>query len=134
MKRVALAFAGAMRRPTDLTARYGGEEFVALLADTDSEGAWRVADAMRRSWTRPLATVGLSVNLEPVLENRATREPKPGPALYVLRALALALAEQPNAAARLIGGRAVRSESSTAVHLPCSSRNETVAPVLLSSL
>jgi len=33
------------------------------------------------------------------------------PALYVLRALALALAEQPNAAARLIGGRAVRSDS-----------------------
>jgi pyruvate/2-oxoglutarate dehydrogenase complex dihydrolipoamide acyltransferase (E2) component len=70
-----------------------------------------VADAMRRSWTRPLATVGLSVNLDPVLENRAERDPKPGPALYVVRALALALAEQPNAAARLIGGRAVRSES-----------------------
>ena len=70
-----------------------------------------VADAMRRSWSRPLATVGLSVNLDPVLQDRAKRDPKPGPALYVLRALALALAEQPNAAARLIGGRAVRSES-----------------------
>ena len=70
-----------------------------------------VADAMRRSWTRPLATVGLSVCLDPVLQDRANRDPKPGPALYVLRALALALAEQPNAAARLIGGRAIRSES-----------------------
>jgi pyruvate/2-oxoglutarate dehydrogenase complex dihydrolipoamide acyltransferase (E2) component len=70
-----------------------------------------VADAMRRSWTRPLATVGLSVNLDPVLEDRVKRDPKPGPALYLIRALALALAEQPNAAARLIGGRAVRSES-----------------------
>jgi pyruvate/2-oxoglutarate dehydrogenase complex dihydrolipoamide acyltransferase (E2) component len=70
-----------------------------------------VADAMRRSWTRPLATVGLSVCLDPVLADRAKRDPKPGPALYVLRALALALAEQPNAAARLIGGRAIRSES-----------------------
>ncbi|MDQ6625760.1 MAG: 2-oxo acid dehydrogenase subunit E2 [Verrucomicrobiota bacterium] len=70
-----------------------------------------VADAMRRSWTRPLATVGLSVCLDPVLQDRAKRNPKPGPALYALRALALALAEQPNAAARLIGGRAVRSES-----------------------
>ena len=70
-----------------------------------------VADAMRRSWTRPLATVGLSVCLDPILEDRAKRDPKPGPALYVLRALALALAEQPNAAARLIGGRAIRSES-----------------------
>ena len=70
-----------------------------------------VADAMRRSWTRPLATVGLSVCLDPLLEDRAKRDPKPGPALYTLRALALALAEQPNAAARLIGGRAIRSDS-----------------------
>src|SRR5213595_2847452 len=70
-----------------------------------------VADAMRRSWTRPLATVGLSVCLDPILEDRAKRDPKPGPALYALRALALALVEQPNAAARLIGGRAIRSES-----------------------
>ena len=70
-----------------------------------------VADAMRRSWTRPLATVGVSVCLDPVLQDRAQRDPKPGPALYALRALALALAENPAAAARLIGGRAVRSDS-----------------------
>ena len=70
-----------------------------------------VADAMRRSWTRPLATVGISVCLDPVLQDRKGRDPKPGPALYALRALALALAEQPNAAARLIGGKAVRSQS-----------------------
>jgi pyruvate/2-oxoglutarate dehydrogenase complex dihydrolipoamide acyltransferase (E2) component len=70
-----------------------------------------VADAMRRSWTRPLATVGLSVCLDPMLEDRKKRDPKPGPALYVLRALALALAETPTAAARLIGGRAIRSDS-----------------------
>ena len=66
---------------------------------------------MRRSWTRPLATVGFSVCLDPVLQDRAKRDPKPGPALYVLRALALALAENPAAAARLIGGRAIRSDS-----------------------
>jgi pyruvate/2-oxoglutarate dehydrogenase complex dihydrolipoamide acyltransferase (E2) component len=70
-----------------------------------------VADAMRRSWTRPLATVGVSVCLDPVLEDRKKRDPKPGPALYVLRALALALAETPAAASRLIGGRALSSES-----------------------
>jgi pyruvate/2-oxoglutarate dehydrogenase complex dihydrolipoamide acyltransferase (E2) component len=70
-----------------------------------------VADAMRRSWTRPLATVAVSVCLDPVLEDRKKRDPKPGPALYVLRALALALAETPAAASRLIGGRAMRSES-----------------------
>jgi pyruvate/2-oxoglutarate dehydrogenase complex dihydrolipoamide acyltransferase (E2) component len=70
-----------------------------------------VADAMRRSWTRPLATVGVSVCLDPVLEDRKKRDPKPGPALYVLRALALALADTPAAASRLIGGRVLRSES-----------------------
>ena len=70
-----------------------------------------VADAMRRSWTRPLATVGLSICLDPVLADRKKRDPKPGPALYAVRALALALAEQPNAAAKLIGGKAIRFES-----------------------
>jgi pyruvate/2-oxoglutarate dehydrogenase complex dihydrolipoamide acyltransferase (E2) component len=70
-----------------------------------------VADAMRRSWTRPLATVGSSVCLDPVLEDRKKRDPKPGPALYALRALALALAETPTAAARLIGGRVIQSNS-----------------------
>src|SRR4029077_18152762 len=70
-----------------------------------------VADAMRRSWTRPLATVGVSVCLDPVLQDRANRDPKPGPALYALRALALAPAEHTNAAARLIGVRAIGSQS-----------------------
>jgi len=49
-----------------------------------------VADAMRRSWTRPLATVALPVNLDPVLMHRKKADPKPGPALYALRALAVA--------------------------------------------
>jgi len=70
-----------------------------------------VADAMRRSWTRPLSTIGSSVNLEPVLQDRQSREPKPGPALYATRALALALAENPGAAAKLIGNRVVESSS-----------------------
>jgi pyruvate/2-oxoglutarate dehydrogenase complex dihydrolipoamide acyltransferase (E2) component len=70
-----------------------------------------VADAMRRSWTRPLATIGSSVALDAVLQDRQSRDPKPGPALYALRALALALAENPAAAARLIGGRVIQSES-----------------------
>jgi len=76
-----------------------------------------VADAMRRSWTRPLSTIGSSVNLDPVLQDRqlragaAERDPKPGPGLYAVRALALALAENPTAAARLIGNRVVQSRS-----------------------
>jgi pyruvate/2-oxoglutarate dehydrogenase complex dihydrolipoamide acyltransferase (E2) component len=70
-----------------------------------------VADAMRRSWTRPLSTIGSSVNLDPVLQDRRSREPKPGPGLYALRALALALAETPGASAKLIGNRVVQSDS-----------------------
>jgi len=70
-----------------------------------------VADAMRRSWTRPLSTIGSSLNLDPVLQDRRSREPKPGPGLYALRALALALAETPGAAAKLIGNRVVQSNS-----------------------
>jgi pyruvate/2-oxoglutarate dehydrogenase complex dihydrolipoamide acyltransferase (E2) component len=70
-----------------------------------------VADAMRRSWSRPLATIGSSVCLDAVLQDRQSREPKPGPALYAVRALALALAENPAAAVKLIGGRVVQSDS-----------------------
>jgi pyruvate/2-oxoglutarate dehydrogenase complex dihydrolipoamide acyltransferase (E2) component len=70
-----------------------------------------VADAMRRSWTRPLSTIGSSVNLDAVLHDRQSRDPKPGPGLYALRALALALSKNPIAAAKLIGNRVVQSNS-----------------------
>jgi pyruvate/2-oxoglutarate dehydrogenase complex dihydrolipoamide acyltransferase (E2) component len=70
-----------------------------------------VADAMRRSWTRPLSTIGSSVNLDPALQDRQSRDPKPGLGLYTLRALALALAENPAAAAKFIGNRVVQSNS-----------------------
>src|SRR3954465_13636948 len=93
----------------DLENFLGGLE--GLSSEKPSAIRTGVADAMRRSWTRPLATVGVSVCLDPVLEDRRKRDPKPGPALYALRALALALAEQPNAAARLVGGRAIGSQS-----------------------
>lgn len=66
-----------------------------------------VADAMRRSWSRPLATVGLPVVLDRVLEHRAQQNPKPGLTLYVLRAFAIALAEEPATAGFLIGEKIV---------------------------
>jgi pyruvate/2-oxoglutarate dehydrogenase complex dihydrolipoamide acyltransferase (E2) component len=62
-----------------------------------------VADAMRRSWTRPLATVALPVNLDALLAHRRASNPKPGPALYALRALAIALSENSAPAGRLVG-------------------------------
>jgi pyruvate/2-oxoglutarate dehydrogenase complex dihydrolipoamide acyltransferase (E2) component len=66
-----------------------------------------VADAMRRSWTRPIAHVGLSVCLEPMFAFRKVSRPKPGPALCGLRALAVALAENSAPAGRLVGNKIV---------------------------
>ena len=67
-----------------------------------------VADSMRRSWARPLATVGTPVALDAMLEHRKKQaEPRPGPALYVIRALAIALSENTAVAGRLIGDRIV---------------------------
>jgi pyruvate/2-oxoglutarate dehydrogenase complex dihydrolipoamide acyltransferase (E2) component len=66
-----------------------------------------VADAMRRSWTRPLATVGLPVALDAILAHRKAASPKPGPALYALRALAVALSENSAPAGRLVGSKIV---------------------------
>ena len=46
--RVAQAIEETLNRPADLVARYGGEEFIALLVDTDPEGARMLAERMRR--------------------------------------------------------------------------------------
>ncbi len=70
-----------------------------------------VADAMRRSWTRPLATVALPVCFDALLEHRKHLTPKPGPALYALRALAVALSENSAPAGRLIGNKIVHPSS-----------------------
>ncbi|MBH2016075.1 MAG: GGDEF domain-containing protein [Burkholderiales bacterium] len=43
LAQVAQALSSVVKRPADLVARYGGEEFVALLPDTDAEGARELA-------------------------------------------------------------------------------------------
>ena len=71
-----------------------------------------VADAMRRSATRPLATVVLPVRLDEMLAHRKASGPrKAGPALYALRALAIALSENSAPAGRLIGDRIIHPRS-----------------------
>src|SRR5690606_24753961 len=49
--RILQQIAGIMRsvltRQSDLAARYGGEEFAILLADTDEEGALRLAERLQ---------------------------------------------------------------------------------------
>ncbi len=70
-----------------------------------------VADAMRRSWTRPLATVGLPVQLDKLLAHRKASKEKAGVSLYALRALAVALSENSAPAGRLIGSQIVHPQS-----------------------
>jgi pyruvate/2-oxoglutarate dehydrogenase complex dihydrolipoamide acyltransferase (E2) component len=87
------------------------ENFIAKLEKSKLSAASSmrvaVADAMRRSWARPLATVALPVCLDAMLAHRKISDPKPGPALYGLRALAMALAENSAPAGRLVGNHIV---------------------------
>jgi len=48
LRSVASAVAGSAKRPLDSVARYGGEEMVALLPNTDLEGARHLAEVIRR--------------------------------------------------------------------------------------
>lgn len=47
LKRVAGVLSETIKRANDLAARYGGEEFVAVLTDTDMEGALTMAETIR---------------------------------------------------------------------------------------
>lgn len=66
-----------------------------------------VADSMRRSWTRPLASVTVPILLDAVLDHRRRVAAKPGVSLYAMRALALAISENTAVAGRLIGTKIV---------------------------
>jgi len=87
------------------------ERFLTYLEDWPSSHAspmrLAVADAMRRSWTRPLATVGRPVLLDRLFTHRAAQSPKPGLTLYLLRAFAIAIKEHPMTAGYLIGEKVV---------------------------
>ena len=94
------------------------EDFERFIKQLDNQKQTRassmrvaVADAMRRSWARPLATVALPVCFDPLLAHRKVASGKPGPALYALRALSLALAENSAPAGRLVGNRIVHPSS-----------------------
>ena len=70
-----------------------------------------VADSMRRSWRRPLATVTVPVLMDAVLSHRKKQSPKPGVTLYAMRALAIAISENTAVAGRLIGNRIVHPKA-----------------------
>lgn len=64
-----------------------------------------VAGSMQRTWRRPIAGAGRPILMEPILLHRRNHERRPGLTLYFLRALALALAEAPECAGYMVGGR-----------------------------
>ncbi|MBP6602226.1 MAG: 2-oxo acid dehydrogenase subunit E2 [Verrucomicrobiales bacterium] len=66
-----------------------------------------VADSMRRSWTRPLASVTVPILMDAVLAHRRSLTVKPGVTLFAIRALAIAISENTAVAGRLIGTRIV---------------------------
>jgi diguanylate cyclase (GGDEF)-like protein len=55
LRQIALGLEISIHRAGDLVARYGGEKFVAVLADTDAEGAMGVAEKIQES----VAALGL---------------------------------------------------------------------------
>lgn len=88
-----------------------------------------VADAMRRSWTRPIAMVALSFTLDTLLAHRRKLPQKPGPALYALRALAVALSENSAPSGRLIGNK-IAHPSSIDIAFAVEAEDGVLVPVL----
>ncbi len=64
-----------------------------------------VASSMQRTWRRPIASCGRPIYMAPIILHRQKHPRKPGVTLYFLRALALALAEFPECAGYMVGGR-----------------------------
>ena len=64
-----------------------------------------VADSMQRTWRRPIASAGRPVYMAPIILHRKSHPRRPGYTLYFVRALALALAEAPECAGYMVGGR-----------------------------
>jgi len=47
LRQIGAVVSNCVKRPGDIVARYGGEELAVLLADTDIQGAWAVAERIR---------------------------------------------------------------------------------------
>jgi pyruvate/2-oxoglutarate dehydrogenase complex dihydrolipoamide acyltransferase (E2) component len=104
--------------PSGAKGRVTIEDFERFMADLEKQkltpaSSMRVAvaDAMRRSWLRPLATVGRTAGMDALLAHRKKHPAKPGPTLYAVRALGIALEENSLPAGRLVGSRIVHPGS-----------------------
>ena len=49
LQKIAEAMSSALKRSADILSRYGGEEFIAILPDTDLDGAVKVAEKIRNA-------------------------------------------------------------------------------------
>ncbi|MES2675667.1 MAG: diguanylate cyclase [Pseudomonadota bacterium] len=65
LKKLTHSFRECLHRPLDLLGRYGGEEFIALLPETDSGGALRVAQSI----TAAIEKLGLRHDVSPTHPN-----------------------------------------------------------------
>lgn len=85
------------------------EDFVSYVDGWPSRNASpmrrSVANSMQRTWRRPIASAGRPIFMAPIILHRKNHPRKPGVTLYFLRALALALAEAPECAGYMVGGR-----------------------------
>lgn len=100
LQRVATALNTALDRGSDVIARFGGEEFVALLPDTDSAGAYHVAQTLQTavqnlalpheySPTAAIVTLSLGVathSPETPYQNAVTLQETADQALYQAKA------------------------------------------------
>jgi diguanylate cyclase (GGDEF)-like protein len=62
LKHASAAIANEIKRPTDCVARYGGEEFVAMLPNTNLDGAKVIAERIRKT----IESLPLEHNSRPV--------------------------------------------------------------------
>ncbi|WP_053059668.1 sensor domain-containing diguanylate cyclase [Pandoraea faecigallinarum] len=82
---VASAIGTALQRPSDAAGRYGGEEFIAVLPDTDTMGAQRVAEGIRLAVDRlNLAHASSDFGHVTVSVGVACRKPAAGESVDVL--------------------------------------------------
>ncbi len=70
-----------------------------------------VANAMTRSWNRPLATVARPIRMDALLAHRRQVEGRPSATIYAMRALALALQQGGPLSCRLAGNRLLKSDT-----------------------
>lgn len=98
LKMISTCLRQALKRPADVAARYGGEEFVALLPDTDADGALVLAENFRQavrglniphgksSKGRVSVSVGVATTLGSAVESPGLLVKRADQALYEAKA------------------------------------------------